>query len=223
MQPFQNLTWDGEKLDQRVCKTVYLKQALTQQCTNLNYSIISSNYIVLATVAPQKVKRHAGALRFESTALVNRILNEIDNGKGIMFPLETIQLATFNVAFNFALGARFNSYQDEKYRVLKDLLDENFAFEDLKYEVPNFIPALYHPLHHLFGKSELESYVKRHDSIMLPIIREAGTKDGENMIKMLRENGSELSEEELLVLTGECHRIIRPIYSLIFNIHHVCS
>lgn len=154
--------------------------------------------IVLALVAPNKIDERAEVYRLESIALVERILRKIDNGEAEFYPKMDIQLAVFNISLQICLGKRYDSYEDEEFKAIYRLVDEHFEFEDISFELPNFFPAIYTPLHSMLHKSKMEAWEERFVKVVSSHLEEARAKEDVNLVKI----APEMPERDLLVLIG---------------------
>ncbi|CAO3632019.1 unnamed protein product [Mucor hiemalis] len=154
---------------------------------------------VLALVAPNKIDERAEVYRLESIALVERILRKIDNGEAEFYPKMDIQLAVFNISLQICLGKRYDSYEDEEFKAIYRLVDEHFEFEDISFELPNFFPAIYTPLHSMLHKSKMEAWEERFVKVVSSHLEEARAKEDVNLVKI----APEMPERDLLVLIAD--------------------
>lgn len=152
----------------------------------------------MSLITQQKIDELEEQVRFESVQLLERILHKVDSGEAEFFPKHEIQLGTINLAFLICFGNRYDSYEDVNCKAFMDVIDEHFDFEDLIYEIPNFLPVLYYPLHYLLGASKMKEWIKKFKKVASFNLREAVARGHDDILQIT----PNLPEDERLVLIG---------------------
>lgn len=153
----------------------------------------------MSLITQQKIDERSEQVRYESLQLVERILRKIDSGETDFYPKQEIQLGTLNLAFQICFGNRYDSYEDVNCKAFMDVIDEHFDFEDLIYEIPNFLPVLYHPLHYLLGASKMKEWIKKFTEVVSFNLSEAIARGHDDIIKVT----PNFPEVERLVVIGK--------------------
>lgn len=159
--------------------------------------------IALTVLAPKMIaSKYLETIKQESRNLVSRLIETSKADKNGLDPLKNLELNSINVIFSACFGRKFNNVKDPEFIRLATLIEENIKIVAPENDLGNFFPIF--TTLGLSSKNQTavkDFFAKRRDPIYRQLVSEAVDREGPNVVKSLKENGFNFTEDELLVFT----------------------
>ncbi|KAI7896201.1 cytochrome P450 [Mucor mucedo] len=159
---------------------------------------------VTAAIAPSQIELHMASIQKQAKKLVDTLIETSKKTKAGSFPFKDLQLYVMNTVTLIAFGRTFPTRDDPKFIEISETIDEGFKLSGVDYDLANYLPifAIYDYFKGV--RSILKRFLKeRRDPLFRGLIDDAYHTDGPNLVKYLKENGYDLSEEETMVIFSD--------------------
>lgn len=166
-----------------------------------------------AALLPEKISEQQDSIRHETSLFVDRILKKIDSGKGEICPYKHVQMIYVNNTLDFSCGIRYGSLEDEEYKLIVSMIEQNNEFEDSKYEIPAMLPFLYYFDYYFGAQREMREWVKRKEVVVDSLIEKACSNENKNFIKSMYENKSDPLEKKAVAALLSKYHLLISIYT----------
>lgn len=169
---------------------------------------------MLSILGPKHIEKYMDSIIEESENLVSRFI-ETTEKEGAANPFKHLELNSLNVVFSAAFGRKFDSVHDKEFINLSTMIETSMKFAGLENDLANFLPVVSIIDYFAGTQAKQMSFIKNErDPAYRKLIAEARTSKNPNVIKSLKENGFNLSEDETLVFTSKfviCGKILIEI------------
>jgi hypothetical protein len=135
----------------------------------------------------------------ESNNLVDSLIACTENENSVN-PIEYLELNSLNIISTASFGRRFESIHDPKYKEIASMVKTSLKLAGLEDDWDNYMPALSMLGPFIGMQAKMRRFIQWRNPFVLQLVKEATAKEGTNLVKTLQENGSDLSEEETIVL-----------------------
>ncbi|KAG2210501.1 hypothetical protein INT47_002443 [Mucor saturninus] len=159
---------------------------------------------VAAAIAPSQIELHMASIQDEAKKLVDALLETSEKTNVGIFPFKDLQLYIMNTVALIGFGRTFPAKDDPTFIDVSSTIDEGFKLSGVECDMANYLPIF--TIHnYLTGirKVLIKYLAERRDPVFGSLIKEAYHADGPNLVKYLKENGYDLSEEETLVIFSD--------------------
>lgn len=145
------------------------------------------------------------SIQDQAKKLVDTFIETSNKTKAGFFPFKDLQLYVMNTATLITFGKTFSTKDDPKFIEISESIDEGFKYLGVDYDLANYLP-IFTVYDYFKGiRKMLKNFLnKTRDPIFRSLIEEAHHTDVPNLVKYLKENGYNLSEEETIVISCKC-------------------
>lgn len=151
-------------------------------------------------LAPKQIEKYMDSIHEKADTLVSQLIESSKMSQGIT-PRMHLELYSLNVIAGACFGKKFESIHDPQFEELAELIVASMKYAGLENDLPNFLPAFAIFDYFAGTQEKMRQFVKtRRDPICKELIEFALQKEGPNVVKSFKENGFDLSEEDLIVM-----------------------
>lgn len=146
-----------------------------------------------------------GSIEQEASELTDRLIEASKSQNGVN-PYKELQLYTMNTIFLICFGKKFKSTQEPDFQLATDLIEKGMKFSGMEYDLATYLP-IFSIYDYFFtgNRSEMKKVVKEGRDPFYRRMLKAASDEGSrhNLVKNFKENGFNLSEEEMMVTTSK--------------------
>ncbi|KAG2196313.1 hypothetical protein INT47_009308 [Mucor saturninus] len=158
---------------------------------------------MLSVLGPKHIEKYMDSIIEESENLVTRFI-ETTEKEGATDPFKHLELNSLNVVFSATFGRKFDSVHDKEFINLSTMIETSMKFAGLENDLANFLPVVSVIDYFAGTQAKQKSFIKnRRNPVYRKLIEEARASTSPNVIKSLKENGFNLSEDDTLVFTSD--------------------
>lgn len=155
----------------------------------------------LAVLAPKQIQKYFDHIQKEAAGLATRLIQASQDSKDGISPLKYLELASMNIIFNVSFGRKFDSIDDPEFHELAHIVETSMELAAAANDLASFVPLLA-PVDYFAGsQAKMKKFT---DTKLSPtfkkLVKEARSKDTENLVKTLDASDFNLEEDELLVI-----------------------
>ncbi|KAI7896202.1 cytochrome P450 [Mucor mucedo] len=159
---------------------------------------------VAAAIAPSQIDLHMSSIQNEARKLVDILIDTSDKTKAGIFPFQDLQLYIMNTVTLIGLGKSFPNKDDPKFIELAHTIDEAFRLSGVDFDLASYLPIFIIYDYFKGVRQTFKHFVTEiRDPMFDALIKEAYDAEGPNLVKYLKENNYDLSEEETMVILSD--------------------
>jgi GTP-binding protein EngB required for normal cell division len=140
-----------------------------------------------------------GSIHKESQDLVSRLI-ESSQKEGATNPLKYFELNSMNVISLACFGRKFDAVDDPEFIDLSDMVETSIKYAGIENDLANFLPLVSVFDYFAGTQVKMKRFIKKHrDPMYLRLIKEAKVREGPNVVKSLKANGFDFTDDENIV------------------------
>lgn len=150
-------------------------------------------------LAPKQIENYMDSIHREARDAVTGLM-ECTEKEGCTNPLKYFELSALNVVFTAAFGRRFESVNDPEFVDMSEMIEVIIKYGGIENDLANFLPFMTVVDYLTDSMAKMKSFISdQRDPVYRKLIEEAEHRDGPNVVKSLKENGFEFTDDETLV------------------------
>lgn len=158
---------------------------------------------MLSVLGPKHIHKYMDTIIQESEDLVSRFIESTEK-EGATNPFKHLELNSLNVVFSAAYGRKFDSVDDQEFIQLSTMIEKSMKFAGLENDLANFLPIISIVDYFAGSQVKQKNFIKyERDPVYRNLIKEARASKVPNVVKSLKENGFNLTEDQTLVFTSK--------------------
>lgn len=157
----------------------------------------------LSVLAPKQIENYMDSIHREARDAVTGLM-ECTEKEGCTNPLKYFELSALNVVFTAAFGRRFESVNDPEFVDMSEMIEVIIKYGGIENDLANFLPFMTVVDYLTDSMAKMKSFISdQRDPVYRKLIEEAEHRDGPNVVKSLKENGFEFTDDETLVFMSD--------------------
>lgn len=137
-------------------------------------------------------------INLESQELIHQFIQETIKEDGV-YPFELLKWFTMNTIMLVCFGKRFESAQHAEFKTFSEIVEYSIKNLATESDLANFLPPLSFLDYFSGTRSKYTKYFESiRDPLYLKTIQEAIHSDKPNLIKSIKENGADWTNDEYI-------------------------